>query len=98
MLTPTTGGIAPDAGVIAIQVFQRDCSSGTCGLAAYDSDLLPALDYVYSLRSTYSIASVNMSLGGGLFTATCDSSYPVVQDGHRQPARRGHRHRHRLRQ
>ena len=44
VLSATTGGIAPDAGIIAIQVFQRVCS--TCPLTAYDSDILAALDYV----------------------------------------------------
>ena len=30
VLSSTTGGIAPDAGVIAIQVFQRVCANGSC--------------------------------------------------------------------
>ena len=74
VLSATTGGIAPEAGLIAIQVFQRDCAS--CGLSAYDSDILAALDHVYSLRNTYNIASVNLSVGGGSFAQTCDVSYP----------------------
>ncbi len=78
VLTGTTGGIAPQASVIAIQVFRRDCTSGSCKIVAYDSDIALALEHVYSLRSTYSIASVNMSLGGGVFTATCDNESPAI--------------------
>src|SRR5258706_5645269 len=76
VLTATTGGIAPDAFVFPIQVFQRACSGTSCSITAYDSDILSALDYVYSLRASFSIASVNMSLGGDPYTATCDASLP----------------------
>jgi subtilisin family serine protease len=78
VLSGTTGGIAPSASVIAIQVFQRDCTSGTCKILAYDSDLALALEHVYSLRGTHSIASANMSLGGGAFSAACDNESPAV--------------------
>ena len=71
-------GIARDANLIAIQVFSVFSDPLICGFGntpcalAYTSDLLSALDHVYSLRSTYSIAAVNMSLGGGMHTAACD--------------------------
>jgi subtilisin family serine protease len=44
---------------------------------AWDSDYIAGLDYVYSLRNTYQIASANMSLGGGSYTdsAQCDTDY-----------------------
>jgi hypothetical protein len=57
-------------------VFQRTCSGTNCSITAYDSDIISALDYVYSLRATYNIASANLSLGGDPFTATCDASFP----------------------
>ncbi len=77
ILTSTTGGIAPDANVIAIQVFQRECSGTSCGgIVASFSDLVRSLDHVYSLRQTYNIASVNLSLGGDVFSAPCDASFP----------------------
>ena len=58
-------GVAPDAGIIALDVFRRDY--------AYDSDLLTALNWVLANRSTYNIAAVNMSLGGGEYSAPCAS-------------------------
>jgi subtilisin family serine protease len=70
-------GVARDADLIAVQVFSRfpgrECGGVPC-LLSYDSDQLRALDYIYSLRGTYRIASVNMSLGGGDYTsqASCD--------------------------
>ena len=48
-------------------------------MVAFDSDLLAALDHVYSLRTTHNIASVNMSLGGDLYTAPCDASLPAFR-------------------
>ncbi|MBK7262639.1 MAG: S8 family serine peptidase [Rubrivivax sp.] len=75
----TTSGIAPDAGIIAIQVFQKECSGGSCKITAYDSDIVAALEHVYSLRSTYNIASANLSLGGNLYTQACDASFPAYK-------------------
>ncbi|OPX97210.1 MAG: Subtilisin E precursor [Syntrophorhabdus sp. PtaB.Bin006] len=73
-------GVAPGAGIIAIQVFSRFNSDDSCGGAgtapcvmSYTSDQIKALERVYALRNTYSIASVNMSLGGGQYSANCDS-------------------------
>lgn len=83
-LTSTTGGIAQESNVIAIQVFQRSCDAGGCHVVAFDSDILLALDYVYSIRITHNIASVNMSLGGDRFTSVCDAALPgytrVIRD------------------
>lgn len=78
-------GVAPKANLIAIQVFSRFTDGGgntSCANAnrtspctlAYTSNVIDALERVYALRNTYSIASVNMSLGGGQYTATCDSA------------------------
>src|SRR5215510_6163115 len=70
-------GVGKGANLIAIQVFSQINSFLDCGgqppcLGAYTSDILAALERVYTLRSTYAIAAVNMSLGGGLFSSTCD--------------------------
>uniref|UniRef100_UPI0023EF8AC6 S8 family peptidase n=1 Tax=Trichlorobacter lovleyi TaxID=313985 RepID=UPI0023EF8AC6 len=70
-------GVAKDASVLAVQVFSRfDANCGglptPCALT-YSSDYTSALDWVYSKRSTYSIAAVNMSLGGGSNTTDCDA-------------------------
>src|SRR6185503_14010970 len=77
-LTASTGGMAPSANVMPIQVFQKDCSSGTCQLSAYYSDIMQSLEYVYSLRNTYAIAAANMSLGGMNFSGTCDNEAPGI--------------------
>ena len=63
-------GVAKDANIIAIQVF----SSVSGGISAYTSDIMLGLERVYALRNTYNIASVNMSLGGGLYSNNCDTS------------------------
>ncbi len=69
-------GVAKQAGIIAIQVFSRlssyDCGGAPC-LTSWNSDSLAALDYLYSIRGSYRIASVNMSLGGGAYSSPCDS-------------------------
>jgi subtilisin family serine protease len=54
-------GVAKDANIIAIQVFSFFWSEG--GVLSWSSDQLKGLEYVYMLRNTYKIASVNMSLG-----------------------------------
>ena len=72
-------GVAPEAGIIAIQVFSRFNSEADCGagkapcVMTYSSDIIKGLERVYELRTAYSIASVNMSLGGGQYTGYCDS-------------------------
>ncbi|MEN9692510.1 MAG: hypothetical protein RLZZ330_154 [Actinomycetota bacterium] len=55
------GGIAPEADIVAVRVF------GTSG--ASDIDILNALEWVAANADTYNIASVNLSLGGGLYSA-----------------------------
>ena len=77
-LTASSGGMAPGANVMPVQVFQRECYSGTCQLAAYYSDIMQGLEYVYSLRNNYTIAAANLSLGGTAFTASCDNEAPGV--------------------
>jgi subtilisin family serine protease len=75
----TISGVAPGAKLIAVQVFSRFDNAEFCGSSApcvltYTSDQIAALEYIYSLRNSYAIAAVNMSLGGGGYTAPCDSS------------------------
>ncbi len=70
-------GIGKGASIMAIQVFSRinrfvDCGGAPPCLGAFTSDILAALERVYVLRTTYAFAAVNMSLGGGLFSSTCD--------------------------
>ncbi len=73
-------GVAPGAGLIALQVFTRfddvaDCSPGAppCVLS-YGSDQVRALERVLALAGAGNqVASANMSLGGGLYSAACDA-------------------------
>ncbi|MCJ7661847.1 MAG: S8 family serine peptidase [Anaerolineales bacterium] len=69
-------GVAPGAKIIAIKVATRldkNCPGTNPCTATFASDQLSALNHVYSLRNSYNIASVNMSLGGGEYTSVCDS-------------------------
>ena len=68
-------GVAKDAKIIAVQVFTSfpDASGAYNSMGAYSSDIMSGLEYVYSLRNTYKIASVNLSLGGGTYQQACDS-------------------------
>ena len=68
-----TQGTAPGAGIVAVQVFSdNDRTSATEDAAAWSSDIVAALDWVLANHSALSIASVNLSLGGGLYSGTCD--------------------------
>lgn len=67
-------GIAKDANIIAIQVFSSDPDDPTETIAWF-SDVLAGLERVYELRNSYAIASINISIGGGRATATCDRKY-----------------------
>jgi len=57
--SPTFSGVAPGADIVAVQVF-----SDVGGAGSYASDQMAGLEYVYSVRDTYNVASVNMSIGG----------------------------------
>ena len=68
---PAISGVAKDANIIAVQVFSRDPSSTNIG--SWNSDCLAGLDYVYTIRGSYSIAAINMSLGGSQsYSTPCD--------------------------
>ena len=75
----TFSGVAKGADIIAVQVFSRFDDEGTCGVGnspcvlSWTSDQIAGLDGVYSQSGTHAIASANMSLGGGTYSANCDS-------------------------
>jgi len=74
----TVFGVAKDASIIAVQVFSRfsgdACWPNSICVLTYNSDQLKGLEYVYSIRGSYSIAAVNMSLGGGKYSSYCDDT------------------------
>lgn len=72
-------GVAPEAGIIAANVFSRftDFCGGfglpsPCTLS-YNSDQIGALDWLYTNRASFNLAAINMSLGGGNFSSYCNS-------------------------
>ncbi|WP_326644212.1 S8 family serine peptidase [Streptosporangium sp. NBC_01755] len=74
--------VAPDADIVAIQVFSRfnDCddAGGAC-LSAFESTILLALEHVAKLKEGgRNVAAVNLSLGGGLYESACDAEPEVA--------------------
>lgn len=85
-------GVAPSARIFAVQVFSRqtdrpgntfcrDNGSPSPCPAAYTSDILKGLVRVRDRAQSLNISSVNMSLGGGRNTSTCnnDPLRPVIR-------------------
>lgn len=69
-------GIAPEARIIAIQVFTPISSQRS--LANF-SDVLKGLERVYALRDSFDIASVNISLGTvTTYSSRCDRLMPAM--------------------
>jgi subtilisin family serine protease len=56
-------GVAPGAGVIALDVFQ--------GASGPSNVILSAIDWVIANRARYNIVAMNLSLGSGNFSAAC---------------------------
>ena len=67
-------GVAPHAGLIAIQIFSN--AAGAPG--AYSSDILAGLQHVLGLAAFHQIASANLSLGGDLFASEADCDQTVA--------------------
>lgn len=69
-------GVAKGAQIMAVQVFSlftpAQCGGDDC-IMAWTSDIIAGLERVYALRATYNFSSVNLSLGGGSSSSTCDS-------------------------
>ncbi len=75
-------GVAKGAQLISVQVFHGSTTECVPFLEpvpcarAFESDIGAGLERVYELRSQYTIAAVNLSLGGGSFGSFCDSNFP----------------------
>ena len=80
-------GVAWGADIIAINVFRVTADAATCApdpapcISASAADVIAAIEHVYDLRKTYSIASINLSLGGGMYpdSATCGAAIPAYE-------------------
>ena len=71
-------GVAPGAGIIAVQVFSRftgptcqNAGEDPCALA-FTSDIIRGLERVYLIGATFNVAAVNLSLGGGRYGSQAD--------------------------
>ena len=81
-------GIAPDAGLLAVQVYARVDDEALCGegftpcLITTPSDQIAGLEWVYAQRDRLDIAAVNLSLGGGEFAGACDEEpfRPIIDN------------------
>ena len=76
--TDRISGVAPSAGLIAIQIFTEFSDASVCGgadktpcIKSFPSDQLAALEHVAGLSDEFAIAAVNMSLGGGRSRGAC---------------------------
>ncbi|MFZ9858543.1 MAG: S8 family serine peptidase [Roseiflexaceae bacterium] len=74
-------GVAPQAKIIAIQVFTKFNTVAVCGssapcVSAYDSDIIAALEWLYDnfgdSRFGGTLVAANMSLGGSWSNRFCD--------------------------
>ena len=81
-----SSGIARGAQIVAMQVFSlfpNYFGFGQGAVLSYESDQVRALERVAEIAATPSlnirIASVNMSLGSGKYTETCDLSFPALK-------------------
>ncbi|HET6469574.1 MAG TPA: S8 family serine peptidase [Geminicoccaceae bacterium] len=77
--TTPGSGVAPGAQLVSIQVFSRSNS----GPVAWTSDIIRGLERVLVLvpvlaQDGVKIAAVNLSLGGGGYSGTCDSVQPAL--------------------
>jgi subtilisin family serine protease len=80
-------GVAKRAQLMAVQVFSEITDPAACGLlapcmGAFSSDVIAGLERVYSVAAQRGIVAVNMSLGGGAFTAVCDEQpyKPIIDN------------------
>lgn len=70
-------GAAPDAKLIALQVYSQFDDPTLCGEASspcalsFASDQIRALNYLYSISKEVGLAVVNMSMGHGAFSTEC---------------------------
>ena len=71
-------GVAPESGIIAIQVFSQ-CPGPVGCLTSTTSDWVAGLERVLELSGGFDIAAVNMSFSGRLFSEDCDADFPAVK-------------------
>src|SRR6185295_5313998 len=78
-------GVAKGAQIMAVKVFSKgvsQCSGPPPCLKVYTSDVIKGLERVYAVRGLYTFGAVNVSIGGGLNSATCDGdpTKPIIDN------------------
>ena len=70
-------GVAPQAHVIAVQVYS---ASGPSSIQAYESDVISGLNWVSQERTQFNISVVNLSFAavGTSFASACDGENPAM--------------------
>lgn len=64
-------GVAPDANIVAIQVFSQTLSGS---LGSWSSDQIKGLERVFELKNELNVVAVNLSLGGVIpSSSVCDN-------------------------
>lgn len=75
------GGVANSAAILPVQVFNGSSSSGKVSISANGGDLLRGIEWVTAQAQARlaagqtPIVALNLSLGGGSYTAACDNHY-----------------------
>jgi subtilisin family serine protease len=61
------GGIAPEAGLVAVRVLNNSGSG-------FSSDVLAGIDWVVAHQAELKVKLINLSLGGGSYSGICDEA------------------------
>jgi subtilisin family serine protease len=75
------GGLAKAASILPVQVFNGSINNGKISVSANSGDLLAGIEWVTAQAQARiaagqpRIVAMNLSLGGGSFSAACDSNY-----------------------
>jgi subtilisin family serine protease len=70
-------GVAHGASIIAAQVFTSSASPAE-GVGTDEASVIRALEWIYTLRFSYRIAAVNLSLGGDPVATPCSGSAALL--------------------
>ena len=75
--------MAPEASIVAVQVFSRFDDYRLCGrnvpcIASFASDQIAALDWLLDRHEALDIVAANLSLGGELAAYSCDDLDPTT--------------------
>jgi subtilisin family serine protease len=64
--TASPRGIAPDAGLVAVRVMDKNASG-------WNSDMIAGIDWVVANQAQFNIKALNLSLGAGQYADACDA-------------------------